>query len=193
MMKHRSGPNAKSGISPTSPVDGVAGIETADLPGHLPFVHSEPVGRGRAMRTRMLDQECTESEPAQSGAPRRFALAALVMVLGAAALAGCGGSSSSNESATTTSIATTTSAASPPCTEAAIQAALPANKTIMETGGLGLHCEGGYAGVSTITEPIGLGGVQLFQASGSVWVAIERTAATCAAVPASIAEYCNVS
>ncbi len=141
----------------------------------------------------MLDQQCTESEPTQSGALRRFALAAFVVVLGAAALAGCAGSSSSSESATSSSIATTTSAASPPCTEAAIQTALPANKTIMETGGLGLRCDGGYAGVSTITEPMGLGGVQLFQASGSVWVPIERTAATCAAVPASIAEYCNVS
>jgi len=192
-MEQRSGPSAKSEISPMSPVDGAVGIETADLPGHLPFVASESVGSRRAMRTKMIDQECTETRTTQSGARRRFALAAFVVVLGAAALAGCGDSSSSNESATTTSIATTTSVASPPCTEAAIQAALPANKTIMETGGLGLHCEGGYAGVSTITEPIGLGGVQLFQASGSVWVAIERTAATCAAVPASIAEYCNVS
>jgi hypothetical protein len=90
-------------------------------------------------------------------------------------------------------------ASAAPCTAAALQAALPAGSTIVTTD-LGFNCEGGYAGAEINVVPTGGGGAAgaittdtLFRAENSTWVVIGRSAANCAAVPASVHVYCTVS
>ena len=87
----------------------------------------------------------------------------------------------------------TTVPQAPPCTNAAIAAALPATTTILSerSGGIALQCEGGFAGVSVQGDHFS--GVQLFQADGVTWKKIDRTAANCAKLPASIYQFCTVS
>lgn len=112
-------------------------------------------------------------------------------------LSACGSGSTSATSATTTTQQATSS--TPPCTAAALQAALPAGTTVV-TADLGFKCEDGYAGAEINVESSGAGGPAggittdtLFRAENSKWVAIGRSQANCARVPASIHVYCTVS
>ncbi len=128
-------------------------------------------------------------------------------VAAAAMLAGCSSSSSSSTtttapaaSTTTTAVpaTTTTVASGPPCTVEALQAALPADETVVTTD-LGYKCSGSYAGseinktAATGGPPGGITTDTLFQAEGSKWVDIGRSPENCAKVPAEIHVYCTVS
>jgi len=128
-------------------------------------------------------------------------------VAAAAVLAGCSSSSSSSTTtsapaASTTTVApattTTTMTSGPPCTVEALQAALPADETVVTTD-LGYKCSGSYAGAeinktaATGGPPGGITTDTLFQAEGSKWVDIGRSPENCAKVPAEIHVYCTVS
>ena len=128
-------------------------------------------------------------------------------VAAAAVLAGCSSSSSSSTTtsapaaSTTTTVApasTTTMASGPPCTVEALQAALPADETVVTTD-LGYKCAGSYAGAeinktaATGGPPGGITTDTLFPAEGSTWVDIGRSPENCAKVPAEIHVYCTVS